>query len=115
MKQLTEVPAIGAAARALLVQAREAVRAVEPGAAVILYGSRARGDAAPDSDWDLLVLLDGPVDWRREEAVRRPLIWLGIDSDAVLTVLVYSRQDWQSALYQAMPLHQSVSREGVAL
>src|SRR4051794_11292855 len=102
MKPLTEVSVPGAAERALLVRARDAVRAVEPGAAVILYGSRARGDAMPDSDWDLLVLVDGPVDWRREEALRRPLTWLGIDSDAVLTVLVHSRQDWQSAPYQAM-------------
>ena len=28
---------------------------------VILYGSRARGDAQPDSDWDVMVLLDGPI------------------------------------------------------
>lgn len=26
--------------------------------AVILFGSRARGDAHPDSDWDLLVIVD---------------------------------------------------------
>ena len=33
---------------------------------VILYGSEARGDAEPDSDIDLLVLLTGPVNRRQD-------------------------------------------------
>jgi predicted nucleotidyltransferase len=31
---------------------------VPQGTRVILFGSRARGDARPDSDWDVLILLD---------------------------------------------------------
>lgn len=33
---------------------------------VLLYGSRARGDHQPDSDYDVLVVLEGPVDRRAE-------------------------------------------------
>ena len=31
-----------------------------PGSHAYLYGSRARGDAGEDSDWDILILLDKP-------------------------------------------------------
>jgi uncharacterized protein len=30
---------------------------------VLLYGSRARGDHQPDSDYDVLVVLEGPIDY----------------------------------------------------
>lgn len=30
---------------------------------VVLFGSEARGEAAPDSDIDLLILLQGPIDF----------------------------------------------------
>ena len=34
---------------------------------VLLYGSRARGDFREDSDYDVLVVLDGPLDYWPEQ------------------------------------------------
>ena len=40
---------------------REVAKTTLPkGSTLLLYGSRARGDAGKDSDWDLLILLDKP-------------------------------------------------------
>ncbi|MBS1250425.1 MAG: hypothetical protein MAG431_02019 [Chloroflexi bacterium] len=41
----------------LLKQVKMTVRDLSPAAEIILYGSRARGTAKADSDWDFLILL----------------------------------------------------------
>lgn len=41
---------------------RQSISSVDPRAEVILYGSRARGNARKDSDWDILVLTDYKAD-----------------------------------------------------
>ncbi len=99
----------------LLDSIRDAVLAIEPTAQVVLYGSRARGDALPDADWDLLVLLDGPVDGRRASAVRRRVYEIEWDTGEVLSTIVRSRQEWESTVSKATPFHAHVEREGVRL
>ena len=95
-----------------MARIRNAVREVEPGAQITLYGSRGRGDAAPDSDWDLLVLLDGPVDPRRAAAVRHRLYELEWETGAVLSSVVLSKQEWDGPLARAMPFHANVDADG---
>ena len=96
----------------LLKQIKQAVLEIEPDAEVILYGSRARGDAEPESDWDILVLVNGPVDDVRTDAICHRLYEIEWKTGEVLCPLVRNRQDWSSPLYHAMPLHEHIEREG---
>lgn len=41
---------------------------------VLLYGSRARGDHQPDSDYDVLVVLEGPIE-RPEQKRLSDISW----------------------------------------
>jgi predicted nucleotidyltransferase len=101
--------------RAFLCRIREAIHDVEPAAQIILYGSRARGDAQPDSDWDILVLLDGPVESHRITAIHHRLFQLELETDIVVSAIVLSHEAWDSPLSRAMPFHANVVREGVEL
>ena len=77
---------------------QEVARKVLPqGSAIYLYGSRARGDAREDSDWDLLVLLDKP---KREaddfEKYAYPFMELGYDIGADISPSLYTKDWWQN-------------------
>jgi len=100
---------------ALLIRCRDAVQEIAPGASVILYGSRARGSAAPESDYDLLVLVEKPLTQELEDQIGDRLYALELESDVVLSLIVYEKQTWDTPLYKAMPLHRNVDREGILL
>ncbi len=93
---------------------KEAIRKVVPDADVILYGSRARGDAAEDSDYDLLVLVDRGADVSLHEQLISSIFHLQDDGD-VLTLAIHNRDLWNSRLYKAMPFRENIDREGVLL
>ena len=99
----------------LLKCCKKAIRQVVPDADVILYGSRARGDAGEYSDYDILILVNGDAELPLEQKIRSNVYPLELDSGAVLTLFVYSRQQWDTPLYRAMPFHKNVDREGVLL
>jgi predicted nucleotidyltransferase len=99
----------------LLSRCRDAVREVVPGAAVILYGSRARGDAESEADYDLLVLVDEPLTQQLEDRISDRLYALELEFGVVLSLIVYEKCTWETPLCKAMPLHRNVEREGVLL
>jgi predicted nucleotidyltransferase len=115
MKQLKEYEAKGEEEKILLRRVRTAIEKMDFSAEVILYGSRARRDAKPESDYDLLILSDGLVTLEREDALRRQLFPIEIETGVVFTVFLISRKDWNSPLYGAMPFYQNIERDGAIL
>ena len=115
MKQLQEYQTGAEEEKILLTRCRTAIESIDPSAEVILYGSRARGDAKPESDYDLLILTDGETTLRREDTFRRQLFPIELETGAVLTVILVSRKNWNSVLYGAMPFYQNVVKDGVIL
>ena len=99
----------------LLKQVKEAVLKIEPTAEIILYGSRARGDSKAESDWDFLVLVDGPVDDDRVDRIRHRLYEIEWESDQVLSSIVRSRKEWDSQPLTDTPFHRNVELEGITL
>jgi len=115
MKELNKSKIQDEADKALLKRCRTAAESLDLSAEVILYGSRARGDAQPDSDYDILILIDGEASLEKEDNFRRRLYSIELEIGAVVTVILVSRNDWNSALYKAMPFYQNIERDGVIL
>jgi len=92
-----------------------AVRIIAPTAQLYLYGSRARDTARPESDWDLLVLLQSPVSDDLVRRLRRALYEIEWMSGEVISVVVRSTDDWHSEQSVATPFYQNVSHESLLL
>ncbi|MCK4922824.1 MAG: nucleotidyltransferase domain-containing protein [Bacteroidales bacterium] len=91
------------------------IRNQDPGAEVILFGSRARGQANEDSDWDILILIDKPKNNRRvEEMYRDEMFQLELELGEAISTFVYSKGDWETKFIYT-PFYQNIKLEGVKL
>jgi len=99
----------------LLTHCKQIVLEIIPDAEIVLYGSRARGDAAEDSDFDLLILVNDPIHWKTERVIGDRLFNLELETGKPISIQVILREKWNSPLFKAMPFRQNVEREGVTI
>ncbi len=90
---------------------REAVRRITDGfrpERILLFGSRARGTAGADADFDFVVLVSGPADvWRLAAEIRGALRGLPASFD----ILVRERGVWQTWASRPLTLEGQIERE----
>lgn len=101
--------------RELCVQIKKRLEAVygDRLKGVVLYGSEARGEAGPDSDIDVLVLLEGPVEYARElRASIHALYPLTLEMGRPVSAMVVEARDYET---QDCPLYRNARREGILL
>ena len=80
---------------------------------VVVYGSKARGDAGPASDVDVLVLVGSAPDAVRNA---RSLAYGDDDPDGVdHSVVVRTEADWRRDLEKELPFPRNVEAEGVQI
>ena len=96
-------------------QIQQAIRQTDPTATAILYGSEARGDARPDSDIDVLVLLEGDKrDLSRESAMSGALYDVELASGVLVSPMIMLRTQWENRPFKT-PFCINVMNEGVKL
>ena len=80
----------------------------------ILFGSRARGDARPDSDWDVLILLDKDrITQSDADEMSYPVCEFGWKSDMMVNPIMYTMHDWEAR--RGTPFYKNVMRDGIVL
>lgn len=94
----------------LISKVKGTVNSIDPMAKVILFGSRARGNQHPDSDWDFLILTSRKVTPQLKSQFRNSLIETELEAEQVISTIIYSQSSWPD--FKVTPLFQDIEKEG---
>ena len=94
---------------------KKAAHKMSPMVQTILYGSEARGDARPDSDIDLLVLVDkDKLSYSDKDKIIAPFYDIELDTGVIISTLIMPRKEWENRPFLT-PFQYNVNKEGIIL
>ncbi|MBO4984996.1 MAG: nucleotidyltransferase domain-containing protein [Bacteroides sp.] len=98
-----------------LTRIRQLLKQLLPiGGRALLFGSQARGDARPDSDWDILIVLDKEKLMTADyDNVSYPLTTLGWELGERINPIMYTRKEWAAS--SITPFYKNVEQDSIIL
>jgi uncharacterized protein len=82
---------------------------------MILFGSRARGDADQYSDMDIAVILNEPVEEKDIDYVSDCAWEAGFEYGIIVVPVVFTREEWENGPERSSLLVQAAEMDGVAV
>ncbi len=95
---------------------QKASEILPPGSRLALYGSRARGDARDDSDWDLHILVPGGerLSLTEEDELCNPFFDIGLfDFEEIVNPRAYTYSGWAKRSF--LPFYKNVENDKIVL
>lgn len=99
----------------LLSNLKCVIQGFSPSADLLLYGSVARGTQYPESDYDILVLMDTPLTLSEDDAIQDAVYNLELSYGVVISIIFFTKDEWSVPLSCAMPFHKQVEADAVLL
>lgn len=115
MPRVTKTPALAADDERTIEEIAAVLPSRWPVEAIVLYGSKARGDDTPDSDIDLLVLTGRPLAPEEIGAMRAVVRRIGLARGTWPELYIRTSEEWWHGVYQAAPIRMEIDAEGVAV
>ena len=79
-----------------------------------IYGSKARGTDVPESDVDVMIVLDESSPTIESE-IDDIIFEINLQYDCLIVAVYYSREELEDGPFDESPLYKAIQREGVRL
>jgi predicted nucleotidyltransferase len=95
------------------IKVEEVVKAIDPKSKVVLFGSRARGEAHAESDWDFLILTSREVSPELVDEILAKLYEVELAVEQVISSVIENQQKWED--YLNSEFYQNVKDHGIVV
>lgn len=96
-----------------LKKIKRAVLTLDDKAEIILFGSRARGDAGKDSDWDILIVTNKQAGIDLQNNIRDKMYDIELEYLQPVSTVIFDKPQWNKISITGF--YENVMKEGIAL